>query len=84
MEVVNPTNGHARPHGVRYSYYDNKKINVVANARTHMVRKPTAEEYAEIESLPNWQNGYFVEEAGGQIVARQREDGQHVAFCIGH
>lgn len=47
------------------------KVNRIAKSGKHIVRKLTTEEVQEVEALGNWQNGYFIEETGRQIVVNR-------------
>lgn len=60
------------------------KVEAVAKARRHIVRRVTTEEAAQIHSLDAWRQGYFVDHSGAQVVLNQRDCGQHVLYKIGY
>ncbi|KRW83699.1 hypothetical protein [Marinobacter sp. P4B1] len=58
------------------------KIQDVAKARSHRVRRVTQEEADLIQSMIGWRDGWFLAPDKAQIVLETRPCGQNIVFRI--
>lgn len=59
-----------------------KKIEDVAKARSHCVRRLSVEEADQIRQMAGWQHGWFLAPDNAQIVMQTRPNDQDILFRI--